>query len=74
MLGKFLFKCAQHKEFISILSFPCFQPLLLLEGSGVSQGVNCDKLQATEGQGTCLICVLSEAPCSEHMLPVVSSQ
>lgn len=41
MLGKFLFKCAQHKECTTILPSRCFQALLLfcLERTGVSPGV-----------------------------------
>lgn len=55
VLGKFLYKSTQHKEFAAILCPHCFQALVLfcLEGDDVSQGwgreggigINCKHLQ-----------------------------
>ena len=85
VLRKFLHKCIQHKEFTALLSSHCFQALVLfcLCGGwwcfpGLSVGRrDWEKLQASAGQGLCLICVFSEPPqsilCSEQAVSIVTS-
>lgn len=77
VLGKFLYKSTQHKEFAAILCSHCFQALVLfcLEGDDVFQGwgregrigINCKHLQDRD-----FALFVSEPPI--HALSVESRQ